>query len=120
MGGESVDRLMDIILQMKINMAHIHETLQQQTFEICQELTGIFEDQKKSLDTYLQAIDVKLQSCATHVDEYRRLYASLADVRIKLVELGDAPASLPVELPGESLEAALLWRVNELGERGKL
>jgi hypothetical protein len=120
MRGESADRLMDIILQMRINMAHINETLQLQTFEIGQELAGIFEDQKKSLDGYLNAIDAKLQECAAHIDDYRRVYATLAGVRQKLVQLGSAPSPLPTPLSGESTESVLLWRVNELKEQGKL
>jgi len=120
MRGESADRLMDIILQMRINMAHINETLQLQTFEIGQELAGIFEDQKKSLDEYLNAIDAKLKECAAQIDDYRRVYATLAGVRQKLVQLGSAPSPLPVPLPSESTEGVLLWRVNELKEQGKL
>jgi len=120
MHGESADRLMDIILQMRINMAHINETLQLQTFEIGQELAGIFEDQKKSLDEYLNAIDAKLKECAAQIDDYRRVYATLAGVRQKLVQLGSAPSPLPVPLPSESTEGVLLWRVNELKEQGKL
>lgn len=120
MGGESVDRLMEIVLQMKINMVHINETLQQQTFEICHELAAIFEDQKKSLDNHLGAIDAKLKECSAHIDDYRRLYATLAGARQKLVQLDSMPSPLPVPLPSESVEGVLLWRVNELKEQGKL
>jgi hypothetical protein len=120
MGGDSVDRLLDIILQMKINMAHINDALQQQTFEICRELTGVFVGQKKSLDDSLNAIDAKLQECSAHIDDYRRLYASLAQVQTKLVQLGAATSCLPAPLPSESTESVLLWRVNELKEQGRL
>jgi hypothetical protein len=120
MGGDSVDRLMEIILQMKINMAHINETQQQQTFEICHELAAIFEDQKKSLDNHLGEVDEKLKECSAHIDDYRRLYATLAGVRQKLIQLGSAPSPLPVPLPSEGTEGVLLWRVNELKEQGKL
>jgi hypothetical protein len=120
MGGESVDRLMDIILQMRINMAHINAALQQQTFEICQELAGVIENQKKSLDDHLNAIDAKLKECSAHIDDYRRLYASLAQVQTKLVQLGAATSCLPAPLPSESTESVLLWRVNELKEQGRL
>ena len=40
MSGQSVDRLMDVVLQMRINLSHITETLHQQTCEIRQQLDG--------------------------------------------------------------------------------
>jgi len=120
MGGDSVDRFMEIILQMKINMAHINETLQQQTFEICQELAAIFEDQRKSLDSHLGAVDAKLKECTAHIEDYRRLYVTLAGVRQKLVQLGSEPSPLPAPLPSETMEGILAWRLDELREQGKL
>lgn len=120
MGGQSVERLMEIILQMRINTAHINETLQQQTFEICQELSAIFEQQKGALAVYLGAIDNKLKECSCRVDDYQRVYASLAAVRTKLEQLGAPPSTLPEPLPSETLEGILSWRVRELIEQGKI
>ena len=53
MDGQSVERLMDIILQMRMNLGHINETLQQQTYEIRQQLNAVFEEQKLSLEKIL-------------------------------------------------------------------
>jgi hypothetical protein len=44
MKEQSVERLMDIILQMKINFAHVNETLLQQTYEIRQQLGDVFDE----------------------------------------------------------------------------
>ena len=48
MSGQSVERLMDVILQMRINLAHVTETLHQQTFEIREQLGAVFEEEKAS------------------------------------------------------------------------
>ncbi len=120
MGGDSVDRLTDIILQMKINMAHISETLHQQTFEIGQQLAVIFEDEKKGLESCLGGIDAKLMECSVQVEDYQRRYAALALMGAKLVQLGMAPSALPAALPDESMEGFLAWRIKELKEQGKI
>ncbi len=104
MNGESVERLMEIILQMKINLAHINETLHQQTYEIREQLS----------------IDDKLKECSTNVDEYQRLYASLATMREKLVQLGAEPSALPTPMPADNVEGIIAWRLRELKGRGKV
>lgn len=113
MDGESIDRLMDIILQMKINLTHIHETLQQQTFEICQELGAVYEEQKKTLANCLGSIDAKLEQCRADIEEYQRLHTSLEAMRLRLVQLGGAPSALPMALPCGGVEAFLSWRLRE-------
>jgi hypothetical protein len=120
MGGEPVERLMEIILQMRMNMAHINETLQQQTFEICRELSTIFNDQKDALDGYLDAIDVKLKECARHFDDFHRLSASLAETGAKLNQFGVTSGPLAAPSPDETLEGFLAWRVSHLKEIGKI
>ena len=62
---------MDIILQMKINLAHVTETLQQQTFEIRQQLGAVFEEDKQELERCLAAIDQKLAECSVCFNDYR-------------------------------------------------
>ena len=74
MDGESLERLMDIILQMKINLVHITETLNQQSQEIRQQLETIFEEERKALDDCLNGIDDKLKECSVYVEDYKRLY----------------------------------------------
>lgn len=120
MGGDSVERLMEIILQMKINVTHINETLQQQTFEICQQLSAIFGEQSECLDRYVGAIDARLKDCACQLDDYQRLYASLAEARTKLEHLGAAPEAIPAPLPCDTLEGVLAWRLDNLREQGKI
>ena len=46
MSEQSVDRLMDVVLQMRINLSHITETLHQQTCEIRQQLDGVVDGQR--------------------------------------------------------------------------
>ena len=70
MDGESVERLMDIILQMRINLQQVTVTFQQQTEEIREQLEGIFDEERKALDGCLNSIDGKLRECAGHVDDY--------------------------------------------------
>lgn len=118
MGGDSIDRLTDTVLQMKLNLAHISETLHQQTFEICQQLAALFEEQKTGLESCLAGIDAKLKECVTQVEDYQRLYASLALMREKLVQLGAAPSALPAVMPCGSLQEVFAWRLKELRERG--
>ncbi len=48
---------MDIILQMRINLAHITQTLHQQTFEIREQLDAVFEEKKQALERCVSAID---------------------------------------------------------------
>jgi hypothetical protein len=95
MNSESVERLMDIMLQMKINFGHIAETLHQQTIEIRQQLGIVFENEKKSLEDCLTAIDRKLRECAVCVENYQMMYAHVGSLREKLVQLGGHPTPMP-------------------------
>jgi hypothetical protein len=120
MGNESVERLMDILLQMKINFGHIANTLRQQTVEIRQQLAIIFESEKKSLEDCLTAIDRKLGECAAYVENYRIMYTHLGSLREKLVQLGAHPTSMPDALPTDQLNAIVKWRLQELKLAGKI
>ena len=120
MSGQSVERLMDIVLQMRINLAHITETLNQQTFEIRDQLNAVFDEEKQALDRCLMALDSKLQECSTCVEEYQRLYVKLTTMREKLVQLGATPSELPNPLPLQSVEEVIGWRLRELKERDRL
>lgn len=120
MDGESVQRLMDIILQMRMNLGHINETLQQQTYEIRQQLGVIFEEQKRILEKNLSAIDSKLQECAVSMQDCQRLYGSLAAMREKLVQLGGDPSAMPAPPGMEPVDEVLSGRLSRLKELGKL
>ena len=120
MNGQSMERLMDVVLQMKINLAHISDTLHQQSFEIRQQVGAVFEEERQSLERCLGAIDEKLQECVGYVNDYRHLHATLTGMREKLIQLGAEPSALPGALPGESIEDAIMWRVQELRASGKL
>ena len=120
MDGDSVERLMDIILQMKINLAHINETLHQQSFEIRQQLGAVFEEQKQILNNYLSGIDDKLRECSASIHEYQRLYASLAAMREKLILLGGDPSAMPTPLPPDQPEEIVGWRLRQLKDQCKL
>lgn len=120
MDGQSVERLMDIILQMKMNLGHINETLHQQTYEIRQQLNAVFEEQKRSLEINLSAIDSKLKECSAAIEEYQRLYASLSAMRDKLVQLGGEPSALPSAMGSEPVDEVLMARLRRLRELGLL
>lgn len=111
---------MDVILQMKINLSHINETLIQQTFEIREQLGIVFEEEKKTLERCLSTFDEKLQECSALIVDYQRRHAELSAMREKLVQLGAEPSVLPPLLPGESIENILTWRVRGLREEGRL
>jgi hypothetical protein len=119
MNGESLERLMEVILQMRINLAHITETLHQQTYEMREQLGVVFEEEKQGLENCLNGIDHKLKECSTCVDEYQRLYASLSTMRQKLVQLGAEPSPLPPPVPVTNVEGIIAWRLRELKEQGK-
>jgi len=120
MDGQSVERLMDIILQMRMNLGHINETLQQQTYEIHQQLNGVFEEQKRSLEKSLSVIDSKLQECSASMQDCQRLSGSLAAMREKLVQLGGDPSAMPALLGMEPVDEVLTARLRRLKELGKL
>ena len=120
MNGQSVERLMDVILQMKINLVHINETLHQQSYEIREQVGAVFEEERKSLERCLAGIDEKLKECSGYVDDFRQLHGTLSAIREKLIQLGTEPNALPAALPGEQLEDVILWRVRELRASGKL
>ena len=111
---------MEIILQMRINLAHINETLHQQTFEIRQQLCLVFEDEKQALERCLNSIDEKLRECSASVEEYRQRRASLINMRERLVQLGAEPSVLPMALPEDHAEGIIAWRLRELEKQGKL
>jgi hypothetical protein len=120
MAGNSMERLMDIVLQMRINLGHITETFRQQSEEIREQLGMIFEEEKKSLEECLCGIDAKLKECSVCIEDYRRLYSSLATMRERLVQLGAEPSSMPVALPAEHIEDIVSWRLQELKAEGKV
>lgn len=120
MDGQSVERLMDVILQMKINLVHINETLHQQSYEIREQVGAVFEEERKSLERCLVGIDEKLKECAVCVEDYRRLHATLSGMREKLIQLGAEPSALPMALPGDQVEDVIVWRARELMAQGKL
>lgn len=120
MNGQSVERLMDIILQMKINLAHINETLLQQNYEIREQLGLVFEEEKATLDNCLTTIDEKLQQCSTLILDYQRRHAELTAMREKLVQLGAEPSALPPLLPSETVEHIIAWRLRGLKDEGRL
>jgi uncharacterized protein YukE len=120
MNGQSMERLMDVVLQMKINLAHINDTLHQQSFEIRQQVGEVFEEERKSLERCLDGIDEKLKECAGFVNDYQQLHSTLSGMRAKLIQLGAEPSALPAALPGEQIEDVILWRVQELKAAGKL
>lgn len=117
---DSVERLMDIILQMRMNLGHINETLQAQTYEIRQQLGAVFEEQKRGLEKTLSEIDAKLLECSTSLQDYQRLYGSLAAMRDKLVQLGGDPSALPASLGSAPMEEVLLARLRQLRDLGKV
>lgn len=120
MNGQSVERLMDIILQMKINLAHINQTLVQQTYEIREQLALVFDEEQRTLQRCLETIDGKLQECSMLVDDYQRRHAELSAMRDKLVQLGAEPSSLPPLPPGETFENIIVWRLRGLQDEGRL
>lgn len=120
MDGDSTERLMDILLQMRINLARVMETFQQQTFEMQQQLVVIFEGEKKALAELLDGIDKKLVECAAYVEDYKRLYASLGAMRERLIQLGADGGPMPEPLPAAETEGVVSWRLQELRNRGRL
>jgi len=120
MDGQSVERLMDIILQMRMNLGHINETLQQQTYEIREQLKAVFEEQKRGLEKNLTVIDRQLQACSASMQDCQRLYGSLSAMREKLVQLGGEPSAMPAPLGMEPPSEALAVRLRQLNELGQL
>ena len=114
MSGQSVERLMEIVLQMKINLTHVTETLYQQTFEIREQLGAVFDEETHSLEVCLKALDQKLEECSVCIADYRRLHMKLTDMHRKLVQLGAEPNALPPPLPVHSIEEVIAWRLGEL------
>ncbi len=120
MDGENVERLMEVLLQMRINLRHITESFQSQTQEIRLQLGAIFEREVKALDDCLSGIDDKLRECSVYVDDYKRMYSSLSTMRAKLVQLGAEPGAMPPPLPSEEIAKIVVWRLQELKSQGKL
>src|SRR5215470_19724726 len=116
--GEPVDRLMDIILQMRINLQQVTITFQQQTLEIREQLEAIFEEEGRALDGCLNGIDDRIKECAAYIENYKRLYSSLSAMHRKLVQLGAEPSTMPNPPPTEQVEGIFLWRLQQLRCQG--
>jgi hypothetical protein len=114
MNGQSVERLMDVILQMRINLSHIAETLHQQTCEIREQLDGVFDERKRALEICLGHIDRQLIECSAFIHEYQRNFTDLSIMRGKLVQLGADPGALPAALVGETTADIIAWRLRKL------
>ena len=120
MNGDAVERLMNVILQMQFNLAHITETFRQQTAEVRHQLEVIFEDEKKVLESCLNGIDERLKECSTFVEDYKRQYAELSVMSERLRQLGAEPNPLPLGLPADRVEGVVAWRLQELRAQGKI
>jgi len=120
MNADAVGRLMNVILQMQINLAHVTETFQQQTAEVRQQLEVIFEEEKKVLDGCLNGIDERLKECSALVEDYKKHYAELSVMSERLRRLGAEPISLPMGLPADRVEGVVAWRLQELRARGRI
>lgn len=120
MSGQSVERLMEIVLQMRINLTHVTETLYEQTSEIREQLGAVFDEEKHSLEVCLQALDQKLEECSVCIADYRRLHLKLTNMHHKLVQLGAQPNGLPPPLPVQSIEEIIAWRLGELKNHSRL
>jgi hypothetical protein len=120
MASDAVRGLSEILLQMKINLAHVSDILGHQTEEIRSQLSLIHEEEEKALADRLQRIDENLTECAGFVEAYRRRYTSLGRIRDRLVQLGGAPGPLPSPLPDKEIDGVLTWCLRELKNRGKL
>jgi hypothetical protein len=120
MDEDSVERLMEIILQMRIYLRRVTETFQLQTQEIRQQLEAIFETEKIGLQECLSGIDEKLADCAKCVEDYKKRHAALSDMRERLSMLGAGASLPPPALPAEQVEAVVIWRLQELRSQGKV
>ena len=120
MDGDSVERLMDVILQMRINLRQITLTFEQQTQEIREQLAAIFEEEGKVLHGCLNGIDDKIKECAIYIENYKRLYSSLSTMHQRLVQLGAEPSAMPGPPPTEQVEEIVLWRLQQLKCQGKI
>ena len=111
---------MEIVLQMRINLTHVTETLYEQTSEIREQLGAVFDEEKHSLEVCLQALDQKLEECSVCIADYRRLHLKLTNMHHKLVQLGAQPNVLPPPLPVQSVEEIIAWRLGELKNHSRL
>ena len=120
MDSESVQRLMDVLLQMRINLQQIAKTFTEQTGEIRNELESIFHAEKQSLDQCVRGVENKLADCQRLLNDYRETHASLSAMHQKLLRLGGDAGAMPPQLPAERLEDLIQWRLQELRDQGKL
>ena len=120
MDNEPVEKLMEVVLQMRINLRQISETFQLQTEEIRAQLMAIFARDVTALDDCLRLIDEKLSECSVVVGDYKQMYSALVTMREKLLQLGAEPNLLPPPLPSDELDAVIAWRLEELRASAKL
>jgi len=120
MSGQSFERLMEIVLQMRINLTHVTETFHEQTSEIREQLGVVFDEEKRSLEVCLKALDQKLEECSVCIEDYRRQHLKLTNMHHKLVQLGAQPNGLPPPLPVQSIEEIIAWRLGELKNHSRL
>lgn len=120
MDSESVQRLMDVLLQMRINLQQIAKTFTEQTGEIRQELETIFHAEKISLDQCIAAIDAKLIDCGRQLKDYTSIYASLRTLHEQLQRMGADVDPMPPSLNADRIEDVLRARFDALQNQGKL
>jgi hypothetical protein len=120
MNADAVERLMNVILQMQINLAHVIETFQQQIAEVRRQLEVIFEEEKKALEGCLNGIDERLKECSALVEDYKKHYAELSVMSEGLRRLGAEPRTLPAGLPADRVEEVVARRLQELRAQGRI
>jgi predicted nuclease with TOPRIM domain len=120
MNADAVGQLMNVILQMQINLAHITETFSAADRSVRQQLEIIFEEEKKVLDGCLNGIDERLKECSALVEDYKKNYAELSVMSERLRRLGAEPSPLPAGLPADRVEGVVAWRLQELRAQGRI
>lgn len=122
MDGEQVfDRLLIAVLGLKQNLEQKVQVLDEQILQArLESLKELLDKQHKELADWLSEIDRSLMDCCASFEEYQRLYTEVSALSQKISQIGGAPAPMDNVFRADSIEGAIMARIQHLKAEGKI
>lgn len=115
------DRLLVAVLALKQNLEQKVKVLDEQILQgRLESLKERLDKQQKELADWLSEVDQSLMDCCASIEEYQRLYTEVSALSQKISQLAGTPSFLDNRLPSDSIEAAIMARIQHLRSEGKI
>lgn len=115
------DRLLVAVLALKQNLEQKVKVLDEQVLQgRLESLKERLDKQHKELADWLSEIDRSLIDCCASFEEYQRLYTEVSVLNQKISQIAGAPAPMDSVFRADSIEEAIMARIQHLRAEGKI